>query len=211
MTKQQESYKSLSFTRISPCHHTLSFFKAVVVAVILLAAGISHGQDTTGTAKSTAKPHSIKKATLYSVCLPGAGQAYNKKYWKMPIVYAGFGVFTYFIVVNTQEFKKFQEAYVYKINGDTYPIDNEYVDKYSVDQLKAGMDDYRHNRDLSYIFAAVWYALQILDANVDAHFFDYDVSEDLSLRWEPVIAPISLFIPENNTTGITGIKVCFKF
>jgi hypothetical protein len=207
MTKSRTSYKSIYQIRTSPSHLSSFYIKFLVLAVMMMTVCISQAQDTT----KTIKPHSIRKATLFSVCIPGAGQAYNKKYWKIPIVYAGFGVFTYFIVVNTQEFNKFEEAYVYKVNGETYPIDNEYVDKYTVDQLKSGMDDYRHNRDISYILAAVWYALQVLDANVDAHFFDYDISDDLSLHWEPVIAPVSLHLPENNPTGITGVKVCFKF
>ena len=133
------------------------------------------------------KEHSITRATVYSAILPGLGQAYNTKYWKIPIVYAGFGVTTYFVIVNTSEFKEFREAYRYVANEETYPIDNEYVNRYNLQQLEDGMNLYRRNRDLSYILTAVWYGLQILDANVDAHFFDYDISDDLTLQWEPCI------------------------
>ena len=215
MTELKVPYNSIPEIRTFINRKSPLIFKFLILVLILMMGTFIHAQDTTntkiGAEKETARPHTIKKATLYSVFLPGAGQAYNKKYWKIPIVYAGFGVFTYFIVVNTQEFREFQEAYTYKVNGYTYPIDNEYVDKYSTDQLKSGMDDYRRNRDLSIIFAVVWYALQILDANVDAHFYDYDISEDISLHWEPVIAPVSLHLPESNPTGITGVKICLKF
>lgn len=156
------------------------------------------------------KTHSIKKATIYSAVLPGLGQAYNRKYWKIPIVYAGFGVLTYFIVTNTQEFKKFEEAYVYVANGETYPIDNDYVDKYNLDQLQTGMDDYRRFRDLSYIITGVWYVLNILDAHVDAHFYDFEISEDLSLKWQPYFKPAGSYHLTHRPSE-SGIKLTLNF
>lgn len=156
------------------------------------------------------KPHSIRRATIFSSVLPGLGQAYNKKYWKIPIIYAGFGVMTYFIIYNTSEFKEYEEAYVYTANGETYPIDNDYVGRYTLDQLQSGMDTYRKYRDLSYIITGLWYVFNILDAHVDAHFIDYDISDDLTLMWQPYFKPwqarpYSQKIPE------TGLKFTLTF
>ncbi len=151
--------------------------------------------------------HSVNKAAIFSAVLPGLGQAYNKKYWKIPIIYAGFTVIGYFIVNNNKEFQNFKEAYLYVANGETYPIDNPYVTKYNQDQLKQAMDYYRRNRDLSYIFCGIWYTLNILEAYVDAHFFDYDISDDLTMH----ISPSAVNLPAASFQPAAGIKVSFKF
>lgn len=166
-------------------HFTLILCFSLLLTLSAALPKLSYSQERDE--EEEKKEHSITRATVYSAILPGLGQAYNKKYWKIPIVYAGFGVTTYFVIVNTSEFKEFREAYRYVANEETYPIDNEYVGKYNLQQLEDGMNLYRRNRDLSYILTAVWYGLQILDANVDAHFFDYDISDDLTLQWEPYI------------------------
>jgi hypothetical protein len=152
------------------------------------------------------KKHSPTKATLFSVVLPGLGQVYNKKYWKIPIIYAGFGIFTYFIVKNSKEYKKYLEAYNYVVSGDTMPIDNDYAYKYNKDQLLQGKNYYRRNMEVSYILTGVWYILNIIDASVDAHFFDYDISDDLSIRIDPMINDRFQY---NGT--VTGIKLTLKF
>jgi hypothetical protein len=136
-------------------------------------------------------PKSPTRAAVYSAVLPGLGQIYNKKYWKLPIVYAGFGTFGYFIAANNKEYQKFQDAYDYE-NGNTDPENyNEYVDKYTLEELQSGRDYYRRNRDLSIILTTFWYALTIVDAAVDAYLFDYDVTDDLSLKVKPVFAPMA--------------------
>ncbi len=152
------------------------------------------------------KKHSPTKATLFSVVLPGLGQVYNKKYWKIPIIYAGFGIFTYFIVKNSKEYKKYLEAYNYVVSGDTMPIDNDYAYKYDKDQLLQGKNYYRRNMEVSYILTGVWYILNIIDASVDAHFFDYDISDDLSIRIDPMIDDRFQY---NGT--VTGVKLTLKF
>jgi hypothetical protein len=158
-------------------------------------------------AKVEPPKHSISKAAIFSAVLPGLGQAYNKKYWKIPIIYAGFGAITYFIITNNNEYVKFKEAYIYVANGDTVPINNPYVDKYNQQQLKEAMDYYRRNRDLSYILGGLWYTLNILEAYVDAHFFDYDISEDLSMS----ISPTAVSIPIAKVPHAQGIKISLKF
>ena len=133
--------------------------------------------------------HSPHKATIYSMILPGLGQAYNRKYWKIPIVYAGFGVFYYLIDYNNTEYVKWRDAYYFSLvneDPDADPI-NDYYELYgdNPDFLKARKNDARRYRDLNYILAGVWYALNVIDAAVDAHLFTWDVNDDISLRVEP--------------------------
>jgi len=154
----------------------------------------------------TKRPHSPTRAAVYSAVLPGLGQGYNKKYWKIPIVWAGFGVITYFIVKNTGEYKKYKEAFTYVASGDSGYIDNDYVDKYDEQQLLDGKNFYRRNMELSYIIGGLWYLLNIIDASVDAHFFDYDISEDLSIRVDPV-----MLHRRDDYRPVSGLKVTLKF
>ncbi|MHC1707649.1 MAG: DUF5683 domain-containing protein [Bacteroidales bacterium] len=148
------------------------------------------------------KPHSANKASLYSAILPGLGQAYNKKYWKIPVVYAGFGLMYYFINSNNIEYQKFKDAYAFKSSTDPDPdLYNNYVDKYPLTSLQDGKEYYRRNRDLSIILCSFWYLLNITDAAVDAYLFDYDVSPDLSLKISPFLPPLST--SGRTTPGLT--------
>jgi len=131
--------------------------------------------------------HSAHKATIYSLVLPGLGQAYNKKYWKIPVIYAGFGALTYSFIINKNEMDKFTDAYKYVTNNDSFPTDNEYIIRYpDPDDLLRGREFYRRRVELTVIFSAAWYLLNVIDAAVDAHFFDYNISDDLTLRIDPV-------------------------
>lgn len=135
--------------------------------------------------------HSANKASLYSAILPGAGQAYNKKYWKIPVIYAGFGTLIYFIHSNNTEYVKFRDAYSFKASASPdSTLYNDYADKYPLASLLEGRDYYRRNRDLTYILTSVWYVLNVVDAAVDAHLFDYDISDNLSMQWQPEIYSI---------------------
>ena len=155
------------------------------------------------------KKHSPKKATLLSL-IPGAGQAYNKKYWKIPVVYAGFGVTTYFAVTNGDDYKLYKQAYDYKMGFITDVSDRvkEEAAKYSADNLITLRDYYRRNMELFWILTAAWYVVQIIDATVDAHFFYYDISDELTLQVEPQwTPPYNSYTPEN---GIGSVGVSFK-
>ena len=152
------------------------------------------------------KPHSPTKAAIFSAVLPGLGQGYNKKYWKIPIVYAGFGVITYFVINNSRQYKDFKEAYTYVASGDSGYIDNDLVGKYDEQQLLDGKNYYRRNMELSYIVGALWYVLNIIDASVDAHFFDYDVSEDLTIRVDPV-----MHMRRQDFRPVTGVRLTVNF
>lgn len=184
--------------------------------ILLLAApALSHAQDSlkkTPAADSTSvHVHSPKKATIYALVLPGLGQVYNKKYWKVPIVYAGFGTLAYFIVTNTRYYKDFRDAYAYATNAgpttEEYALEytrypsrffpnslvsyppNDLPYRYSASQLLEGREYYRRNLEVSYIGTGLWYILTVVDATVDAHFFDYNISDDLSLKLSPWITP----------------------
>lgn len=142
---------------------------------------------------STEKPiaikssgHSPSKATWMSVALPGLGQIYNDKWWKTIVVYAGFATTGYFIVENNRELKYWTNIIDVRLDGDPNTID-EYDGIYSTNQLFSAQNYYRRYRDLSIIIAVGIYGLQILDANVDAHLYDFDVSDDLSFHWEPTL------------------------
>lgn len=152
--------------------------------------------------------HSPKKAAIFSAVLPGLGQAYNHKYWKIPIIYAGLGVLGYFIHQNYSEYQKFKEAYIWKIGNDTVPIDNDYIYKYeTADQLKRGKDYYLRNFELTCILTGVWYVLNILDATVDAHLMDYEINEDLSLHIQPGISTQNLVLRQ----PVAGLTLTMRF
>lgn len=131
------------------------------------------------------KLHSPKKAIILSAVVPGAGQIYNKKYWKAPIVWAGLGACGYLIQYNHKLYKDYRNALLQRVNlGSTEP--DKYIDLYSTDQLLTLQDQYRQNRDLFIIAGTVFYVINMVDALVDAHLFTFDVSDDLSLRWQPL-------------------------
>ena len=137
------------------------------------------------------KAHSPRKATILSAVVPGAGQFYNKKYWKMPIIYGGFGTLTYFLIENTSRYKDYRQALRYRLDDDPSTIDNYPL--YSADGLMQAKNYYRRNVELSYIFGVVLYALNDVDAAVDAHLYDFDIGDDLSLNIQPTVKPMPLY------------------
>lgn len=136
--------------------------------------------------------HSPKKAAIYSAILPGLGQAYNKKYWKIPIVYAGYAGLGYAFYFNQTNYIRFKKAYVARVDDDPATTDN-FGSLYSADNLKTLQDYYHRYRDLTIIGMAVLYTLTIIDATVDAHLFEFDVSDNLSITIQP-----KQFISYNN-------------
>jgi hypothetical protein len=137
------------------------------------------------------QPHSPFKATMLALSLPSAGQIYNgiakegsffRKYWKVPIVWAGVGTCVAFIDFNTRNYKYFKSQYIAAADDDPLTIATESNNPL---YLKEGMDYYSKLMDISYMSLLGIYVLQAIDANVDAHLFYYDISNDLSLRWHP--------------------------
>ena len=144
--------------------------------------------------------HSPRMATLFSAVLPGAGQIYNRKYWKAPLVWGGLGVSFWFIQRNTKEYQRYKTAYLAVADGDPSTID-EFEGRISASQLLDATDTYRKWRDISYIAISAVYILNIVDACVDAHFVRFDVGRDLSMRLGPSL--------EFAAMGSPGISIGF--
>ncbi|MBO5672499.1 MAG: hypothetical protein J6R81_04940 [Alistipes sp.] len=140
---------------------------------------------------STNEVSQVKKATTLSTICPGAGQIYNKSYWRVPIVIGGMASTIYTIDWNNRGYQRFKTAYGLRVdydnNPDKYPNGSadEFRGNYTATFLKNLKDSYRRNRDLCIILTAGIYLLNILDAHVDAHLQDYDISDDLSMNMEP--------------------------
>lgn len=147
--------------------------------------------------------------------LPGLGQAYNQKYWKIPIVYAGFGAMHYFVQFNTRNYRDFRDAYNFVTTvaapnlANPFPQPpNDLAVKYDQGQLLRGREYYRRNLEVSYIFTGVWYILTVVDATVDAHFFDYDINQSLTLNVKPWMP---LLNTKNQVAVSGGINFTFRF
>lgn len=149
---------------------------------------------------SPAREHSVRRATVMSTVLPGLGQAYNKKYWKVPIVYAGIGTCVYFIADNTKNYRYFRDALIAETDNDPLTINPTGS---SAANIRPVMEQYRQWLDLSYISLALVYALNIIDAHVDAHLFYFDVGEDLQAS----IHPAAILTPRPNP----GIRLTINF
>lgn len=130
--------------------------------------------------------HRPGRAALFSAILPGAGQIYNRKYWKAPIAWIGLGTCIYFINDNNKQFKRFQNDYLAVVDGDPNTVD-EYDGRVSATALRNTADQYLKWRDMSYIFLAGVYILNVMDAAVDGYFVRFDVSNDLSLDLRPSV------------------------
>ncbi|NVJ84769.1 MAG: hypothetical protein HWE15_00585 [Algoriphagus sp.] len=146
-------------------------------------------------------PKNPRKASLLSAVLPGAGQVYNGKAWKVPILYAGFMTDIYFISFNNRRYQVFREALFAFDDGDPtiFPTLNR-------DALVRNVDYWRRNRDLTILLLGVIYALNIIDANVDAHLSGFDITDELSLSIEP---SLESFTAQNQGMGIS-FKLNFK-
>ncbi len=147
-----------------------------------------------------------KKAGYLSAALPGLGQAYNKRYWKIPIIYGAFGTIGYFIGWNNNKYQQYRNAYLLQKSFPLEELDDDLAINISEDNLKRGLDFYRRNRDLLMVVLVGVYIIQILDAHIDAHLMEFDVSEDLTFRIEPGFESQSLW-----TSKQYGLKLSLNF
>jgi hypothetical protein len=142
---------------------------------------------------------SPKVATLLSVILPGAGQVYNEKIWKVPLIYGGIITTAYFVEFNNRRYQKFKDALAIvrdpSLGTNPFPNLNQ-------DGIIRNVDYWRRNRDLCYLIFGVIYVLGIVDAQVDAHLSGFDVTDDLSMKIEPAY--------ESLTAGGDTIGLSFK-
>lgn len=154
----------------------------------------------------------VKKATTLSTIFPGAGQVFNKSYWRVPIVLGGLASTIYTIDWNNRGYQRFKTAYALRVdydkNPEKYPqgAADEFRGAYSATFLKNLKDSYRRNRDLCIILTAGVYLLNILDAHVDAHLQDYDISDDLTMNLEPYFDYTTV-----GTQPVYGVNMSFKF
>jgi hypothetical protein len=143
-------------------------------------------------------PLTPAKAAFFSAILPGLGQAYNKKYWKIPLVYGALGTSVYFYIDSNRKYHQYRDAYKSRLEGyitdDLAFLDNN--------RLIAGQKFYQRNRDLSALVTLAFYALNIIDANVDAALIQFNVDENLSVR--PVLYP-------NDVTFKTNVGLTFNY
>lgn len=145
-------------------------------------------------------PKNPKKATILSAVLPGAGQVYNGKAWKVPLIYAGLITDIYFINFNNRRYQIFKQAL--SDFDDDIPTDFPSLNR---DGLVRNVNYWRKNRDLCYLLLVGIYALNLIDANVDAHLSGFDVSDDISLKFEP---HYERFSSNNNSVGLS-VKLNF--
>ena len=137
---------------------------------------------------SAVKIHSPKRAAWMSAVLPGLGQGYNKKYWKIPIVYAGFAGTSVGIWYFHREFKAYRDEYRNRLDTNTLLLLPEYAGL-SDENINANKLINQQRMEIFIIVTAVWYLVNIIDAVVDAHLFSFDISEDISLNVIPSFYP----------------------
>jgi len=132
--------------------------------------------------------HIPLKATLYSIVLPGLGQAYNKKYWKIPIIYGLGATLGYFIAWNNTLYSDYRTSFLIKSTNigdanDPYPL-------LGLESVRVRKNRFKRDRDFLIILSCALYLLNIVDATVDAHLKDFDVNDNLSINFEPSIQNI---------------------
>lgn len=131
-------------------------------------------------------PLAPSRAAFYSAVLPGLGQAYNKKYWKIPIIYIGMGAGVYFYIQNTEDYNRFRDAYKRRLAG----FEDDEFQGISDARLRDAQKTAGRNRNVSLVVSLAFYMLNIVDANVDAHLRQYNISEDLTLQPNIQLNPI---------------------
>lgn len=200
---------SLKSHRRSP----FGFVFRLIVAGLLFMCSFARAQEqdslvfNTGDTLSVipdtlVRNHSPRKALMYSLICPGLGQVYNKKYWKIPFIYGAGGAFLYFINYNQTKYKKFRDARFDEKDTQRTVVIDGYA--YQYDNLEIAQDYFRRYRDLSIAGLAAIYLISAIDAMVDAHFFYYDISENLSMRIQPAVENPGYF-------ATLGFKINFGF
>jgi len=138
------------------------------------------------TVESYAKRYQPRKAILYSAVFPGLGQAYNKKYWKLPIVYGGFGIITAVVITYNQYYQTAKSQLFGTLAVPAIPPSDIYTG-YTQEQLRSIVDTYRRQRDYFLIIGIFWYILQMVDAHVDAHLKEFDLNPQLKVGLKPSV------------------------
>ncbi len=163
------------------------------------------------TAKPALKPveaYSPRKAIIRSAIIPGWGQIYNKKYWKLPLVYGALGTSAYLFFRNLKQYKEAKEAYI--LATDNNPNNDDQIQqpyftvKDQPERIRTFRNQVRQNVDYSVLFFIIFWGLNVADAAVDAHLKTFDVSDDLSLHIKPGFSPMA------RTNGISLVLAIGK-
>jgi hypothetical protein len=193
---------------------------SVFVLLFLVAVHSAHGQQVLGerdtvkidavdvpqadqaTPISTyAKRFNPRKAMLYAAVFPGSGQVYNKKYWKLPIVYGGFFGGIYLVSFYQKQHVQFRKDLFELINDPKVPNPAGFTQ----DQLRSLVDKARRERDYFFVLTGLWYILQMVDAHVDAHLKEFDLNPKLKVSLEP-------HVERNGMIGRSnGMRLIIKF
>ncbi|MEJ7691454.1 DUF5683 domain-containing protein [Daejeonella sp.] len=145
-------------------------------------------------------------AARRSAMLPGLGQIYNKRWWKVPLVYGGFVGIGLVYEFNQRQYKIFLTEAQYR-QEDPSKANPAWKGVYTDEGIIGVKDDYRRTRDLSILAGVAFYAIQIIDAYIDAKFFRFDVSNDLSIQVDPLIQPAQIYNAASPAATTIGFKV----
>lgn len=181
------------------------FQKNVILAIFLLSSLYCFSQkDTTNVVVKGQKlssnniynPLSPSKAAFYSAVFPGGGQAYNKKYWKVPLAWAAVGIPTYFYLNNNSEYKRYRKAYKLRKTGlvDEFTLEDG-TELISLTGLERAQKTLRGNRDLSLLVVIIGYVLQIVEASVNAHLLQFDANDNITVNPTIMSNPIKIEAP----------------
>ncbi|MGF1638162.1 MAG: DUF5683 domain-containing protein [Cyclobacteriaceae bacterium] len=155
--------------------------------VIVSESGIRAGSRDTLTIEINDRYRPVR-AAFYSVALPGLGQIYNERYWKVPILYGGAVVIGYYIKYNHNLYIESRDGLVAERDGDSRTNNiGKPIQRFDATDLERRMSFYRRNRDYLIMITILVYGLNIVDAHVDAHLRDFKISEDLTLNFKPAI------------------------
>jgi hypothetical protein len=184
-------------------------FCFLITTAFLHCKYISAQEEKAITDSMIIKKHSPIKAQLYSAVIPGLGQIYNRKYWKVPIIYGIGGAFIFSYFYNRDYYEDLKDAYIevyYMIPQPTeYTFRRRTIKGDIKKQLLDNMDKFRKWKDYALVGIAAVYLLNVIDAMIDAHFLDYDVSDDLSFRLNPYL------INHNIYATTIGMRLCINF
>jgi hypothetical protein len=181
---------------------------SIVVLLFILSQNTVFAQvkiDKALVAKDTLKsididPLTPAKAAFYSAIVPGLGQVYNKKYWKVPLVYGAIGTSLYFYLDSDKKYNIYRDEYKNRLLG----ITSEDLKTTSTDNLIRAQKFYQRNRDLSALFTVAFYVLNIVDANIDAALKQFNVDQRLSVQ--PFVSPNDVTLTQN-----VGLTFQYKF
>ncbi|WP_339839934.1 DUF5683 domain-containing protein [uncultured Maribacter sp.] len=160
--------------------------------------------------KKEFNPLAPSKAAFYSAILPGMGQVYNRRYWKVPIVWGAIGGSIYMYNFNNNNYKRFRTAFIRRqagyIDDEFYDLNTGTLPSLDTDDLEYQQNRFQSDRDLWLVAAIALYAFNIVDANVDAHLQQFNIDDDLSIDFEP-------FIDFNQVTNTPnyGMALTIKF